>query len=1516
MSTDHPILAQLNESRRDALVQFYLGQIVPAEGTAAGQLVTPEDLYQYLLLDNQVSAKVTTSWVAEAIASLQQYIHSIYNGMEPGHLAAYEREEVERWRNWEARYSIWAANQLLQSYPENYIDPTLRIKKTEIFREFESKIGQARINSDRVRDAALDYLRRFEEVSNLQVMTGYIDGPSHQDADYYFVGREKIAPHRYYWRKARVQIEPDNTQLNPSVWDEWKLIDLAFSEEVTHIRPVRSGGRLYIVWVEKHLDVKKLEKDQEPSYEYDYVLKLAHLDLNGQWSVPMTVKTIAGQDNESFKLLAIAFESLASKSATLAVALTRTGEGGEAITLAWNAVFDRIELTSGQENLLKGLAVNRFDQAERLQNRFVSWESVFDGIEFEVESVRVNDNPAQEYGITWPPHQPPGGINQYLELQVECFNENKKAKSTYEVDFNVRGRCHAVREIRRIETLQVQLVLFSGILLKSVLEIRPNSWDSARPSRATFSISRILSGIAFDAELLYGESELPLAELSFAARDQGPKTYTFDLPENIEKDILKMSAQQIRDGASFSFRLKGVSQKTPLASSENRLVTYRQDFQSVPFKIWSRTGDKFENQKKLDQADTSLTLNGGAVTHTASVTTTSSPNWPYRHAFIFGVSKEDDPSYGYNWFDVTLKEKPQKGPCIIDTADGETFLNGAQFLVFNNDDLALKYVRLNTLFVGQLIQRASFSLERLLHWDTQHMEEPGTPDEPNKPVWMDFNGANGRYFWELFFHIPHLVAHQLTRELNYADAQDWLHYLFNPSAPVIPAEHATPSYWQVRPLMEEGDASYEIDGPTDPDAIAYSCPEHYCKKVYLDYVHNLIAWADALYRRLTRDSLSEAKLLYVRALSLMGNAPAFRGVSRWDPAKLVELSPSDATALNTFEVSLNSATLANLPLRPGGPVMLDLLDAPAFRLPLNQLLLDVWDTLAFRLNNLRQNLTIDGKPMHLPLFDAIANPRDLLRAQAAGAGFGQRNPGGHLVIPPYRFLAILPRAQNAIETLCRFGDQVRQLMELGDRSQQEELQQRHLIEMADFAERLQQDYVEHAEATKASLQANQATLELRVAYYRELVEQDVSPAETAALVMTNLSQTLQAATSAISAAGAAASLVPNVFGLANGGSQYGAPFQAVAYGLSAQSSVAQIVASNLEISDRYRRRRVEWEHQRDLAEKEVEALQAQITAQDAQIQAAQTALAQQGRARTQAEELYAFLSQTRGSKVSLYRWLHSQMATLYFQAYDAVTALCLSVQACWQYEIGDYDTHFIQPDVWFDNYHGLTAGEAMKLALLKMESAFVHRNERKLELTKTVSLREHPDIDWDDAVGKLNESGQLPFALTAKMLDEDHPGLYLRQLLSVSVTIPAVIGPYQNINARLLQVSSQTVIKPDIAAVRYTHNPEDKEANSTHVRFNLRPTGQIALSSGLDDKGMLQMNFDDGRYLPFEGTGAISQWMLEFPRPTSMPQKDLFESMTDIIIQFHYTAVDGGRDFAKLVEPLVPVPEPTPTPTH
>jgi hypothetical protein len=70
----------------------------------------------------------------------------------------------------------------------------------------------------------------------------------------------------------------------------------------------------------------------------------------------------------------------------------------------------------------------------------------------------------------------------------------------------------------------------------------------------------------------------------------------------------------------------------------------------------------------------------------------------------------------------------------------------------------------------------------------------------------------------------------------------------------------------------------------------------------------------------------------------------------------------------------------------------------------------------------------------------------------------------------------------------------------------------------------------------------------------------------------------------------------------------------------------------------------------------------------------------------------------------------------------------------------------------------------------------------------------------------------------------------------------------------------------------------------------------IATSTAQNDSGVFELNFRDERYLPFEGTGAISTW--EISLPGEIRQFDL-NSINDIILHFKYTANYNDR----LVQP-------------
>ena len=126
----------------------------------------------------------------------------------------------------------------------------------------------------------------------------------------------------------------------------------------------------------------------------------------------------------------------------------------------------------------------------------------------------------------------------------------------------------------------------------------------------------------------------------------------------------------------------------------------------------------------------------------------------------------------------------------------------------------------------------------------------------------------------------------------------------------------------------------------------------------------------------------------------------------------------------------------------------------------------------------------------------------------------------------------------------------------------------------------------------------------------------------------------------------------------------------------------------------------------------------------------------------------------------------------------------------------------------------------------------------------------------------------------------DFPNHYFRRIKAVRVTIPCVVGPYANVNATLNLTES------------WIRSASDAAADLEPVTG--LPQSSIATSSAKEDGGAFELAFNDPRYLPFEGAGAISSWRLELP--TALRSFD-YDTINDVIIHLSYTAreaQDGG----------------------
>ena len=75
--------------------------------------------------------------------------------------------------------------------------------------------------------------------------------------------------------------------------------------------------------------------------------------------------------------------------------------------------------------------------------------------------------------------------------------------------------------------------------------------------------------------------------------------------------------------------------------------------------------------------------------------------------------------------------------------------------------------------------------------NSQYVDTP----YPLEDVDFEYSGAYSLYNWELFFHIPMLIATRLSKNQRFAEAQQWFHYIFNPTD--SSTDSGTQSYWKV-----------------------------------------------------------------------------------------------------------------------------------------------------------------------------------------------------------------------------------------------------------------------------------------------------------------------------------------------------------------------------------------------------------------------------------------------------------------------------------------------------------------------------------------------------------------------------------------------------------------------------------------------------------------------------------------------------------------------------------------------
>ncbi|WP_310509285.1 hypothetical protein [Arsenophonus sp.] len=727
----------------------------------------------------------------------------------------------------------------------------------------------------------------------------------------------------------------------------------------------------------------------------------------------------------------------------------------------------------------------------------------------------------------------------------------------------------------------------------------------------------------------------------------------------------------------------------------------------------------------------------------------------------------------------------------------------------------------------------------------------------NKTEPMDFAGANALYFWELFYYVPMLVMKRLFQEQNFADSASWLKFIFSSAGYSNGRQN---QYWNTRPLLEDTSWNEVPENLTDPDAIAQADPMHYKLSTLMNMIELLIARGDQDYRQLERDTLAEAKMWYLQALELMGEDEPSLPTS-WQNPTLKDAAESEEHQI--FKPEKNSKW-------------------QELRLNLTQ-----------KLYNLRHNLTIDGKPLSLPLFATPANPADLLSAAVANAQGGIPLPTD-ITLGLYRFPQTLENAKGVVAQLSQYGNTLLGIIERQDAEKMAMLLQTQGLALSKQSLAMQKTTQEELSEEQKALQISIASAKQRKEHYKALYDQNINEGEQKVIDLHIAADTLMTTTKPLYMAAALANLAPNIFGLADGGMQYGAVPSAIALGIETAVSGIITSADKTSQSEIYRRRREDWQQMYQTADYEEQQLTAQLAALGKRITAANQQYSYLETQQTNTLDQFNLLK-NKFTNEALYNWLRGRLSAIYFQFYDLVIARCLRAESSFHWETNK-STQFIKPGAWQSTYAGLLCGEALMLNLVTMEEAYLKWEARALDVDRTVSLAEFylhmPDgFDLRDTIRKLingestgpigNDDNKVTLeqntlSASIKIADLKLPNDYptdlklgnVRRIKQISVSLPALLGPYQDIQAVL----------------EYTGNLQLSNGCKA-----------IAISRGVNDSGQFKLDFNDSKYLPFEGIPIEDQGglTLQFPNATEK-QKALLNSLTDIILHIRYTIRDNG----------------------
>jgi receptor-binding and translocation channel-forming TcA subunit of Tc toxin len=627
-----------------------------------------------------------------------------------------------------------------------------------------------------------------------------------------------------------------------------------------------------------------------------------------------------------------------------------------------------------------------------------------------------------------------------------------------------------------------------------------------------------------------------------------------------------------------------------------------------------------------------------------------------------------------------------------------------------------------------------------------------------------------------------------------------------------------------------------------------------------------------------------------------------------------------------------------------------------FCIPHNEKLLGYWDAVADRLFKIRHCMNIEGVVRQLPLFQPPIDPGMLVKAAAAGIDISRLVSGLNQPVAPVRSALLIQKALEICSEVRGLGGALLSALEKQDAEALGLMRQKHEITIQKLAQDVRYLQWKEAEsATEALLKSRERLVESYWHYsrqlggkkedlkditdftlkrweltkanfdevYAELVEQyavdlaldaypDLEVHQEGKLFLNrnedaelNLhmpaAKDYQLASFVLRQIAPSLALLPTIttnFHYWGIGGTLVLGGQALTENAKTAADVLDHLVSRenhqaITISKKasYERRGDEWVFQKNLAAYDLMHIGRQIISSLIREQIARHEYENLEKQIVQTQEIEQFL-RDKFTNEELYGWMQSELSKLYYEYYKFAFDIARKAEQTMKHELmrPELDElNFIKFNYWDGGRKGLLSGEALHLDLKRMEMAYHDHNKREYELIKHVSLRQLDPV----ALLTLKGTGACEVTLSEWLFDLDTPGHYMRRIKNVSLSIPAVTGPYTNVTCTLSLHKSTLRRSPLLRDEKYARSTDEEDTRFLDYYGTIQ---SIVTSNAQNDSGLFETNLRDERFLPFEGHGVISTWRLELP--AEFRQFD-YNTISDVILHVRYTARQGGDQLRK-----------------